>query len=336
LRDETAAVLHQTVAAMNVDNFVVRPQRQHVERFARAEAWQKIGPEDVDALLNKVAGLPSAITDDDEDAKRFDMLVLRTQLSVFRANPDFAGLRDKIRAIAAKLEEQGSIPAVRDQMVLIQALSSEEWWQDVTAPMLETVRRRLRALVKLIPKGERRVVYTNFQDELGEVTTIELPQVTAGLDMARFREKARVFLRAHESHISLQRLRRNQPLTAVDLAELERMLVQAGGSQALIQEASHAAEGLGLFIRSLVGLDREAAMQAFGDFVSGTTATSNQIEFINLVVDELTQTGVMAPERLFQSPFTDFNAQGPLGVFPPAKVTQIVEVLQTIRQRAVA
>jgi len=44
----------------------------------------------------------------------------------------------------------------------------------------------------------------------------------------------------------------------------------------------------------------------------------------------------MEPDRLFQSPFTDMNAQGPLGVFPPAKVSQIVEVLNTIRERAVA
>jgi type I restriction enzyme M protein len=41
-------------------------------------------------------------------------------------------------------------------------------------------------------------------------------------------------------------------------------------------------------------------------------------------------------DRLFQSPFTDLNAQGPMGVFPPARVSQIVEVLHSIRERAVA
>jgi len=180
------------------------------------------------------------------------------------------------------------------------------------------------------------VVYSNFEDEIGESTVIDLPQVTAGLNMAKFKEKARVFLKVHEAHISLQRLRRNQPLTPSDLAELEKMLVDAGGSPELIHEAKEKSHGLGLFIRSLVGLDYEAAMQAFSDFISGTTATANQIEFINLIVQELTQNGVMEPDRLFQSPFTDLNAQGPLGVFPPAKVTQIVEVLEAIRERAVA
>ncbi|KPF60205.1 hypothetical protein D621_01880 [beta proteobacterium AAP51] len=128
----------------------------------------------------------------------------------------------------------------------------------------------------------------------------------------------------------------NQPLTAADLVELERMLVEAGGTKALIDEAKEKSQGLGLFIRSLVGLDREAAMQAFSEFLKGSTATPDQIEFIELVVQELTLNGVMEADRLFQSPFTDLSAQGPLGVFPAASVSTLVDVLQDIRARAVA
>ena len=95
-------------------------------------------------------------------------------------------------------------------------------------------------------------------------------------------------------------------------------------------------QGLGLFIRSLVGLDRESAMLAFSGLLKGSTATPDQIEFIELVVQELTLNGVMEADRLFQSPFTDINSQGPLGVFPPAKVSVLVDVLDEIKRRAVA
>lgn len=336
LRTDIAQMLHEKVLAMNVDNFVVRPQRRYVEKFAKPEVWSQLGADEVEELNTKLADLPSAITDDDEEAKRFDMLVLRTQLSVLQAKPEFGTLKERIQRIAIELEGQMAIPAIKAEAVLIQALTSDEWWEGVTVPMLETVRRRLRALIKLIPKGQKKVVYTDFQDELGETSVIDLPQVTAGLNMNKFKEKARVFLKSHETHLSLQRLRRNQPLTATDLDELEKMLLEAGGTPALISEAKEQSHGLGLFVRSLVGLDHEAAMQAFSEFINGTTVTPNQIEFINLVVQELTQTGVMEPGRLFESPFTDVNAQGPLGVFPPAKVTQLVGVLTEIRERAVA
>lgn len=336
LRGATATMLRNYVAAMKLDNFVVRPQRQPVEKFAKVEAWEKLGPEEINELSCKVAGLPTELTDEDEEAKRFDLLVLRSQLAILQAKSDFAGLMEKIQAIASALEEQAAIPSIMAEMVLIQSVASDEWWEDVTVPMLETVRKRLRALVKLIPKGQKKIVYTNFEDELGEATTIELPQVTAGLNMAKFKEKARQFLKAHETHISLQRLRRNQPLTQADLTELEKMLIEAGGSQALINEAKEQSHGLGIFIRTLVGLDREAAMHEFSSFISGTISTPNQIEFIDLIIQELTQNGVMEADRLFQSPFTDIDAKGPLGIFPPVTVTQIVQVLAEIRERAAA
>ncbi|MBL8470786.1 MAG: restriction endonuclease subunit R, partial [Rhodocyclaceae bacterium] len=317
-------------------NFVVRPKRQYVDKYARAEAWDVLVPEDRHELETHVAGLPSEMVDEDEDAKRFDLLALRAQLAILRALPEFAALKEKIQAIAQALEEQAAIPAIKAEMPLIQAIAGDDWWEGVSVPMLEVVRRRLRALVKLIPKGQKKIVYTNFEDELGDAATIDLPQVTAGLNMARFKDKARVFLRAHESHLSLQRLRRNQPLTAADLQELERMLVEAGGSPELISEVKTRNAGLGVFIRSLVGLDREAAVQLFSDFVGGTTATPDQIEFIDLIVNELTQNGTMEPDRLFQSPFTDLNAQGPLGLFTQTKVAKIVDVLKMVEQRAAA
>ncbi len=92
----------------------------------------------------------------------------------------------------------------------------------------------------------------------------------------------------------------------------------------------------GIFIRSMVGLDRETAKQAFSQFVVGTTATANQLEFIDLIVQYLTENGVMDPARLYESPFTDISQQGPEALFLPEKVTEMVRVLDEIRARAVA
>jgi type I restriction enzyme R subunit len=336
LRSGIAAFLNQTVAAMNIDNFIVRSQRKSVERFAQAEAWLKLDREDLTELADNVARLPSERVDDDEEAKRFDLLVLRTQLAILKAEPGFARLRDQMRAIAGALEAQDSIPAIKAQLEVIQAVAGEEWWQDVTMVMLESARMKLRALVKLIEKGKKKIVYTDFEDELGAETTIDLPEVVAEMDMAKFRDKARQFLKAHENHVSLQRLRRNQPLTPSDLEELERMLFEAGGSQELIDQAVEKSHGLGIFIRSLVGLDREAAKQAFSAFITGTTVKPNQIEFVDLIVRYLTENGVMEVDRLYESPFTDISPQGPEGVFPSARVDEMVRVLIEIIHRAAA
>ena len=137
-------------------------------------------------------------------------------------------LKSQVRDIADRLSELGSIPAVREQMRLIESVAGDEWWQDVTIPMLEQARRHLRTLVKLLDKTGRKVVYTNFEDELGEAAEVRLSLPGNAGDFERFRTKARAFLRQHEDHIALHKLRRNQPLTQADLAELERMLAESG------------------------------------------------------------------------------------------------------------
>ena len=102
----------------------------------------------------------------------------------------------------------------------------------------------------------------------------------------------------------------------------------------LLGQAVQEAEGLGLFVRSLVGLDRQAAKQALGAFTAGKTLSANQLEFTNLIVDHLTEHGVMSPGLLYESPFTDLSPTGPDGLFASSEVNRLIAVLEDIRVKA--
>ncbi len=337
MRADTAALLHGVVAGMRLDNFVVRPQRRWVELWSDAKAWHTVTGDQLVELAAHVSGLPSSVRDDDEEAKRFDLLMLRTQLGCVHGDVGYARLRDQVRALADGLSELGSIPDVKKHMVLIEAVAGEEWWQDVTLPMLEQARRQLRGLIRLLEKTRRKPIYTDFEDQVGETAEVALPLGGSAGDFERFRLKVRAFLRAHESHITLHKLRRNQPLTATDLAELERLLMESGAGTAQdVARAGEQAHGLGLFVRSLVGLDREAATQALNGFVSGKTLTANQLEFVNLIVTHLTERGVMEAALLYEPPFTHFAPQGPDALFTSAQVDELFGVLDQVRATALA
>ena len=91
---------------------------------------------------------------------------------------------------------------------------------------------------------------------------------------------------------------------------------------------------LGLFIRSLVGLDRGAAKDAFAAFLDTTKFNANQIEFVNLVIDELAANGTIAPSRFYESPFTDLSAVGPDGLFTTTQVDEMIAILNDVREAA--
>ncbi|EQD71377.1 type III restriction enzyme, res subunit, partial [mine drainage metagenome] len=198
-----------------------------------------------------MAGLPTELDPEGEEAKRFDLLVLNLQLAMLRLEPGFARLRDQVKELAGLLEEKSAIPMVREQMVLIQDVQTDAWWQDVTVPMLEGMRRRLRDLIKLIEKQKRKPIYTDFEDEMGGEMPVALPGFGQGTDYTKFRAKAQAFLRAHQDHVAIRKLRMNKPLTAADLAELQRMLADNGvGAADDIRRAAEESHGLGLFVRS--------------------------------------------------------------------------------------
>ena len=337
LRASTVGSLHAVVAGMNLDNVLVRPHRRWVERYADRDAWSTVSSEDAEEINGHLAGLPSAAQGDHEDAKRFDLLVLRRQLAQLEGDAVAAEhLREQVQAVAGALLGKTAIPSVAERRELLDAVAGDEWWVDVTLPMLEVARLRLRDVVRLIERTTRNPVYTDFADELGEAIEIDLPRITPGTNVERFRAKAAAYLRQHEDHVALQRLRRNKQLTPEDLAALQEMLLASGaGEQTDIDRAAEQAEGLGLFIRSLVGLDRQAATEAFARYLDGSHFSAQQIHFVNVIIDELTENGVMEPRRLFESPYTDIAPSGPLDLFhPEAEVELIVDTLRRIRDHA--
>jgi type I restriction enzyme R subunit len=263
--------------------------------------------------------------------------LLNAQLGLLRGEP-FERQRRIVMQIAGALEDQQAIPVIQQQLQLIMDVQTDEWWVNVSYPMLEDLRKRLRMLVQLIERSKKGVIYSKFIDEMGHAVAVELPGTGGAVGSAefiQFRKKAEHFLKEHLGGAAVAKVRSGDPLTAADIDELQRILVAAGiGSDESFAEASKTAGSFGLFIRSIVGLDRAAAKAAFADFLDDKRYTKNQIQFVALIIDELTDRGVVEAGRVYESPYDAVAPEGPEAIFVEADLERIFGTVARLAQSA--
>jgi type I restriction enzyme R subunit len=328
--------LHSEVATMNPVNFIVRTEHAHVTRFSAREAWDTLSGADLVDLRDRVAGLPSEQTHEHVTARLFDLVCVNLQLAIVRSTSDFMRNRDRIIELASDLETMQAIPAVQAELPLIQELQTGEFWKDITVAMVERVRRRLRGLIQFIERRSSKPVYTVLDDEIGEATPIALADFSTGINLAQYRRKVEAWIRANEHHVAIAKLRHNRPLTPTDLAELERFVYEAPEveSRERFEQSFGNEQPLPLFIRSLVGLDRGAAKEAFARFLDDSRYSSQQIRFVEMIIDRLVSNGVIEPGQLYEPPFTGIHYEGLDGAFGDADADAIIGTLAQISRFA--
>ena len=311
--------LHGEVAAMNRENFIVRMHLEAVERYREREVWEQLSDADHERLQREVAGLPSEIDTDKIESRMFDLSALRMQLALAKGDMGFyENRRQRMVEIAMLLEEKTTIPAVQAQLAYLASMREREFWEGMNLNGLEEMRLRLRGLMPFLDKKKRKIVYTDFEDEVLNVRQEEpvaMPKMTG----AQYEKKVRSYLESHRDQLVIHRLRTNHPLTATDLAELEAALVEIGeeDGETLLSGllARSEAPSLAYFVRSLVGLDRSAAQVAFSEFLNDRSLSPPQIRFVEMVIEQLTARGVMDASALYESPFSNIHGGGPDELF---------------------
>ena len=335
--------LHGQVAAMNRENFIVRMRLEAVERFRRRESWERLTASDVDILQS--GGCRAAQRDRD---RRHRVAPVRSHGAEDATGPrrrvtlaHSRKHRRRVVEIAMLLEEKTTIPVVAAQLAYLASVQENAFWEGIGLDGLEELRLRLRGLVPFLDKKTRKVVYSDFQDEIMAVrddAAVYLPKMTG----VQYEKKVHEYLKNHLDHIVIHRLRTNQPLTATDLRGLEQTLVEIGedDGRTLLTGllARNDAPSLAHFVRSMVGMDRAAAQEAFSEFLSNRSLTTPQIRFIEMVIDQLTARGVMEPSALYDAPFSSVHAGGPEALFAGKSnvIEGIFEKLKTLQPERLA
>ena len=237
--------------------------------------------------------------------------------------------------LAEQLLTNERVPQVLENLDFIREITTQEWWEDINLIMLEEVRRKIRGLINFIERESKKPLFTNFRDTIGEGEIIDNKELIDTDEFEEFRQQTRNICKKYEDNLTIQRLKKNKALTQEDLNQLEAFLIEQNiGDKKMIDEVIKREHSLGLFIRKLIGLDRTAAIKVFSEFLNDGIYSSKQIQFINEIINYLTQHGVMDIGRIYEQPFIEI-ASPPEDLFKESDLDKICSLIKFVKERAV-
>ena len=291
------------VRELNKENFAVRQHLKYVERYAEPDSYNALTYE---ATLLMGQELAPLLTPEEDDARalRFDALLYGIELAYLAGKKYGKARSDLIKKVSA-VASVANIPEIMVQAELIDKILHTDYVETAGICEFEHIRENLRDLIKYIPVGK--VHYdTNFDDEILSVDWKE--SELENDDLKNYKAKAEFYVRQHMNDAVIAKLKGNVPLTAEDVQALERALWSEVGTKQ-DYEAEFGQKPLGEFVREIVGLDMNAAKEAFAQYLNDATLDSRQIYFVNQIVEYIVHNGMMKDLSVLQeAPFTDHGS----------------------------
>lgn len=289
------------VKELDRNKFDVRQHIKYVDLYSNPDNYNSLTYED--CLDVKEELIPLIKPDDDDiSAVRFDALMHGIELAHLaqKKYPKYKkDLLKKVKSIASV----ANIPEIQVQSELLDRILHTNYLEESDIDDFELIRKNLRDLIKYIPKTGK-VYTTDFEDDILSVDWNESDLEND--DLQNYKDKLEYYIKQHQKdNPVILKLKENKPLDKNDMDELEKIIWnQLGTKQDYYSEIGE--KPLGEFVREIVGLDMNAAKEAFSKYLDEREMNSNQIYFVNQIVEFIVRNGMMKDMSVLQeSPFID-------------------------------
>ncbi|MBR3071197.1 DEAD/DEAH box helicase family protein [Fibrobacter sp.] len=303
LHDDLKSTMKEQVLSLSDSHISVRNRWDAVSHFKTDEAWVCLTAANVQTLKLDIAPLLPHNTQD-ENAKKFDVLVLAVELGF--VNDEFNASKPivHIRNLAERLMTKATIPQVVAKMDTIKDVLNPTAWENLSLRWLERVRVELRDLIKFLVGDGGKTWTVDIEDIVtddGESAGVQT-RVT-------YKRKVMDYLAGKDSNPVLKKIYNLEQLTDDDIIELERVMWKDLGSKEdydKFADGKPCGENVAILIRSLIGVDRKLAMERFNEFLSGSVLNADQEEFLKDIITYVCENGDIGPETVVnEAPFDE-------------------------------
>ena len=300
LRKSLVEDLVRKVRELNRENFAVKQHLKYVDLYSNPENYKALT---YSATMDMERELMPLIQPDNDDAKalRFDELIYAIEFAYLEGNKYCRERLELIKKVKA-VSSVANIPEIMMQSERIGKILNTDYLDNADIGEFEHIRENLRSLMKYVSHSTI-PLDVNFSDEVLSTTWNVAEHGSEYL--ATYRERAEYFVRTHQDEGAIAKLKSNIPLSNEDITALEKILWSEVGTKE-DYEAQYHAKPLGEFVREIVGLDMNAAKEAFSHYLNDTNLDSRQIYFVNQIVEYIVHNGMMKDLSVLQEPpFTD-------------------------------
>jgi len=330
-RNTLVQELIQAVSDLNDQSFVVKHHLKYVLRYRDQKSWDILETEAMADLKKHIAPIIEA-EKENELVRRFDYLMYSIELAMLEQKNPSKNI-GAVVGIAEKLSlMQDSVPQIKEQKYILDKVQTNEFWEKAFILEMDAVREALRDLIQFLPKKTQRIVYTDFADQIIEYQ--ENTPIEMGNRLENYRKKVEFYLKEHQDNMAVHKLRNNQPLQKGDMQELERILWQELGSKEDYTK-EYGDTPVGILVRKITGMDRQAANEAFNEFLNEEKLNANQIRFVRLIVDYISVNGMIEDRKvMMDEPFRSVGSIGQIFENDMDIAMRIMTVIDQIKQNA--
>ena len=302
--------VYNLIASLNEDNISVKTRISYVKKYKNIDLLKNLEEKDVDEIIKNLSSLPFAIEEKTEMEKKFENLILKTQLKLFD-NKKIENEKVEISDITKELSKKGTIKEIqKNASYIMRIIKDEDYLKNIDILELENLRNIIEPLIIFLDSNGKHLNYI-VGDLEDNFISMEIRDINVfGSVYLNSKEKFQKYLDNNKNLLSIKKLRNNIELDAEDLKELKQFLYSneevdleslKTENNSEIEKISNVYgknESFGIFIRSLVGLDREAINKEFSEFLNTEKFNSNQIELINLIIENIVKYGAYSKNEI--------------------------------------
>ena len=300
-RKELVDYMVSKVKELDRNRFDVRQHLKYVDLYSNPDHYQMLTYEDCLMVRQELA--PLILPDEDEvSAVRFDALMYGIELAHLAEKQSKRRIKDLLKKVTG-LSKVSNIPAIEKESEIIHAILNTNYLEYSGIEEFENIRLRLRDLIKYIPR-QGLSYETNFEDDILDVQFND--SELENDDLKNYKSKIEYYIRQHQKdNPVILKIKENKPLSSTDLVSLENILwKELGSKKDYYSEVGE--KPICEFVREIVGLDMNAAKDAFSKYLDERNLNSEQIYFVNQIVEYIVRNGLMKDMSVLQqSPFTD-------------------------------